>query len=90
MTTTPLAHRATAVAARATDLSKVYGQGETQVVALDRVTVDFRQARVHRDHGPLGLRQVHADALRGRPGQLQLPGPYASARPSSARSRTSS
>ncbi|MHA7960671.1 hypothetical protein ACX9I7_23215, partial [Streptomyces sp. L500] len=32
----------TAVAARATDLTKVYGQGETQVVALDAVSVDFR------------------------------------------------
>ncbi|MFI1972948.1 ABC transporter ATP-binding protein, partial [Streptomyces cinnamoneus] len=48
MTTTPLgaqtAARATAVAARATDLTKVYGQGETQVVALDAVSVEFRQA----------------------------------------------
>ncbi|MFI1970456.1 ABC transporter ATP-binding protein, partial [Streptomyces cinnamoneus] len=31
-------------AARATDLTKVYGQGETQVVALDAVSVEFRQA----------------------------------------------
>ncbi|MEU0112139.1 ABC transporter ATP-binding protein, partial [Streptomyces sp. NPDC006251] len=44
MTTASLADRATTVAARATDLSKIYGQGETQVVALDRVSVDFRQA----------------------------------------------
>ncbi|MFI1397358.1 ABC transporter ATP-binding protein [Streptomyces sp. NPDC020681] len=54
MTTTPIAHRATAVAARATDLSKVYGQGETQVVALDRVTVDFRQAEYTAIMGPSG------------------------------------
>ncbi|QNP63671.1 ABC transporter ATP-binding protein [Streptomyces genisteinicus] len=54
MTTTPLAHRATAVAARATDLSKVYGQGETQVVALDNVTVDFRQAEFTAIMGPSG------------------------------------
>ncbi|MFJ3224188.1 ABC transporter ATP-binding protein [Streptomyces sp. NPDC086783] len=54
MTTTPTAHRATAVAARATDLSKVYGQGETQVVALDRVTVDFRQAEFTAIMGPSG------------------------------------
>ncbi|MQS34681.1 ABC transporter ATP-binding protein [Streptomyces katsurahamanus] len=54
MTTTPLAHRATAVAARATDLSKVYGEGETQVVALDRVTVDFRQAEFTAIMGPSG------------------------------------
>jgi len=54
MTTTPTAHRATAVAARATDLSKVYGQGETRVVALDRVTVDFRQAEFTAIMGPSG------------------------------------
>ncbi|MET9801495.1 ABC transporter ATP-binding protein [Streptomyces sp. NPDC006368] len=55
MTTTPLAHRAAAtVAARATDLSKVYGQGETQVVALDRVTVEFRQGEFTAIMGPSG------------------------------------
>ncbi|MDG4859190.1 ABC transporter ATP-binding protein [Streptomyces sp. T-3] len=56
MTTTPFAQQATAtaVAARATDLSKVYGQGETQVVALDRVTVDFRQAEFTAIMGPSG------------------------------------
>ncbi|MBT2396396.1 ABC transporter ATP-binding protein [Streptomyces sp. ISL-100] len=56
MTTTPTAtaHRATAVAARATELSKVYGQGETQVVALDRVTVDFRQGEFTAIMGPSG------------------------------------
>ncbi|MER5786379.1 ABC transporter ATP-binding protein, partial [Streptomyces mobaraensis] len=30
--------------AAATDLTKVYGQGETQVVALDAVSVEFRRA----------------------------------------------
>jgi putative ABC transport system ATP-binding protein len=54
VTTTPIAHRATAVAARATDLSKVYGQGETQVVALDHVSVDFRQAEFTAIMGPSG------------------------------------
>ncbi|GAA3789960.1 ABC transporter ATP-binding protein [Streptomyces chiangmaiensis] len=54
MTSTPLADRTTAVAARATDLSKVYGQGETQVVALDGVTVDFEQARFTAIMGPSG------------------------------------
>ncbi|MER5226006.1 ABC transporter ATP-binding protein [Streptomyces flaveus] len=53
-TTTPIAGRATAVAARASDLSKVYGQGETQVVALDRVSVDFRQAEFTAIMGPSG------------------------------------
>ncbi|MEU3600219.1 ABC transporter ATP-binding protein [Streptomyces sp. NPDC006798] len=49
-----LTHRAAAVAARATDLSKVYGQGETQVVALDRVSVDFKQAEFTAIMGPSG------------------------------------
>ncbi|GAA2621364.1 ABC transporter ATP-binding protein [Streptomyces vastus] len=53
-TTTPIAGRATAVAARASDLSKVYGQGETQVVALDRVSIDFRQAEFTAIMGPSG------------------------------------
>ncbi|MFF3752916.1 ABC transporter ATP-binding protein [Streptomyces sp. NPDC002018] len=54
MTTTPIAPRATAVAARASELSKVYGTGETQVVALDRVTVDFRQGEFTAIMGPSG------------------------------------
>ncbi|MEU6391260.1 ABC transporter ATP-binding protein [Streptomyces sp. NPDC046939] len=54
MTTTPLAGRTTAAAARATDLSKVYGQGETQVVALDRVSIEFRQAEFTAIMGPSG------------------------------------
>ncbi|MGW2822304.1 ABC transporter ATP-binding protein [Streptomyces sp. NPDC001443] len=54
MTTTPVAGRSTAVAARATELSKIYGQGETQVVALDRVSVDFRQAEFTAIMGPSG------------------------------------
>ncbi|WP_327697029.1 ABC transporter ATP-binding protein [Streptomyces sp. NBC_00459] len=55
MTTTPLADRTTTtVAARATELSKVYGQGETQVVALDRVSVDFKQAEFTAIMGPSG------------------------------------
>ncbi|MGW2935704.1 ABC transporter ATP-binding protein [Streptomyces sp. NPDC001156] len=54
MTSTPLADRTTTLAARATDLSKVYGQDETQVVALDRVTVDFRQAQFTAIMGPSG------------------------------------
>ncbi|MFJ4714944.1 ABC transporter ATP-binding protein [Streptomyces sp. NPDC088785] len=54
MTTTPLAGRTTTAAARATDLSKIYGQGETQVVALDRVSVEFRQAEFTAIMGPSG------------------------------------
>ncbi len=54
MTTASIADRATTMAARATDLSKIYGQGETQVVALDRVTVEFRQAELTAIMGPSG------------------------------------
>ncbi|MEV7088350.1 ABC transporter ATP-binding protein [Streptomyces sp. NPDC093085] len=54
MTTTPLVHRATAVAARAADLSKVYGAGETQVVALDHVSVEFGQGEFTAIMGPSG------------------------------------
>jgi putative ABC transport system ATP-binding protein len=55
VTTFPHAtHRTTAVAARATELSKVYGHGETQVVALDRVTVEFRQGEFTAIMGPSG------------------------------------
>ncbi|MGA4841465.1 ABC transporter ATP-binding protein [Streptomyces sp. G45] len=53
-TTTSYAAHATQVAARATDLSKVYGQGETQVVALDRVTVEFGQGQFTAIMGPSG------------------------------------
>ncbi|MBV2356081.1 ABC transporter ATP-binding protein [Streptomyces sp. J2-1] len=54
MTTTPAPGRATAVAARASELSKIYGQGETRVVALDQVSVDFRQAEFTAIMGPSG------------------------------------
>ncbi|MFE3328226.1 ABC transporter ATP-binding protein [Streptomyces sp. NPDC059176] len=54
MTTMPTATRTTAVAARATDLSKVYGVGETQVVALDRVSVNFQQGEFTAIMGPSG------------------------------------
>ena len=40
------------IAARATDLTKVYGQGETQVVALDAVSVDFGRASSPRSWAP--------------------------------------
>ncbi|GAA2650718.1 ABC transporter ATP-binding protein [Streptomyces lunalinharesii] len=42
------------VAARATGLSKVYGQGETRVVALDSVDVEFGRARFTAIMGPSG------------------------------------
>ncbi|GAA3626170.1 ABC transporter ATP-binding protein [Streptomyces fenghuangensis] len=43
-----------AAAARAVDLTKVYGQGETKVVALDSVTVDFRRGAFTAIMGPSG------------------------------------
>ncbi|MBH5336614.1 ABC transporter ATP-binding protein [Streptomyces pactum] len=58
MTTTPsgvqAAPRYTAAAAHATDLTKVYGQGETQVVALDAVSVSFQQGEFTAIMGPSG------------------------------------
>ncbi|MEU8567100.1 ABC transporter ATP-binding protein [Streptomyces pathocidini] len=42
------------VAARATELTKVYGQGETRVTALDRVSVGFRQGEFTAIMGPSG------------------------------------
>ena len=51
---------------RAVDVWKVYGSGEAQVVALRGVNVELASGPVHRDHGPVGLGQVDADALPGR------------------------
>ena len=56
-----------APAARAVEATKVYGRGDTQVRALDDVTVDFAPGTLHRHHGPVGLGQVDADALPRRP-----------------------
>ena len=42
------------VAARATGLSKVYGEGETRVVALDSVSVEFGRGRFTAIMGPSG------------------------------------
>ncbi|MEV6670374.1 ABC transporter ATP-binding protein [Streptomyces sp. NPDC051162] len=42
------------VAARATGLSKVYGQGETEVRALDAVSVEFRRGEFTAIMGPSG------------------------------------
>ncbi|MET9603407.1 ATP-binding cassette domain-containing protein, partial [Streptomyces sp. NPDC006459] len=47
-------HIARAAAARATDLSKVYGQGETRVVALNNVSVNFGQGQFTAIMGPSG------------------------------------
>ncbi|MFC5722857.1 ABC transporter ATP-binding protein [Streptomyces gamaensis] len=44
----------TGVAAATTDLSKVYGSGDTRVVALDRVSVSFREGEFTAIMGPSG------------------------------------
>jgi putative ABC transport system ATP-binding protein len=44
----------TSVAAQALDVTKVYGQGNTQVWALDGVSADFASGRFHAIMGPSG------------------------------------
>src|SRR5215467_5143025 len=44
----------TTAAARAVDLTKVYGAGDTRVVALDAVSVDVEPARMTAIMGPSG------------------------------------
>ena len=56
----------TSAAARAVGLTKVYGEGDTRVVALDDVSVEFERGRFTAIMGPSGSGQVHADALHGR------------------------
>ncbi|MFL4951647.1 ABC transporter ATP-binding protein [Streptomyces sp. MMS24-I31] len=46
--------RASSVAACVTGLAKVYGEGETRVVALDAVTVEFERGRFTAITGPSG------------------------------------
>ena len=53
-TTSPTADPATSVAARAVDATKVYGSGQTEVRALDGVTVDFETGRFTAIMGPSG------------------------------------
>ena len=75
-------------AARTVDAVKIYGKGQTEVRALDAVTVEFAAGPLHRDHGPVRLRQVDAAALRGRPGHASPRGRPSSATPTSAPSTT--
>jgi putative ABC transport system ATP-binding protein len=44
----------TGIAAATTDLSKVYGSGDTRVVALDRVSIAFREGEFTAIMGPSG------------------------------------
>jgi putative ABC transport system ATP-binding protein len=54
MTMTTAAVRTGRAAAKAVGLSKVYGAGETRVVALDDVSVEFRQGEFTAIMGPSG------------------------------------
>ncbi|MET3982492.1 putative ABC transport system ATP-binding protein [Streptomyces sp. PvR034] len=58
MTAEPLApyapHVSPGTAAATTDLTKVYGSGDTRVVALDRVSVSFREGEFTAIMGPSG------------------------------------
>ncbi|MEU5542528.1 ABC transporter ATP-binding protein [Streptomyces sioyaensis] len=58
MSATPIApraqHGAPGIAAATFDLSKVYGSGDTRVVALDHVSIDFREGEFTAIMGPSG------------------------------------
>ncbi|MFH9426147.1 ABC transporter ATP-binding protein [Streptomyces sp. NPDC017529] len=47
-------HTAPGIAAAASDLTKVYGSGDTRVVALDRVSIEFREGEFTAIMGPSG------------------------------------
>ncbi|KOT94609.1 hypothetical protein ADK86_17995 [Streptomyces sp. NRRL F-5755] len=47
-------HPTAGIAAATTDLSKVYGSGDTRVVALDRVSIAFREGEFTAIMGPSG------------------------------------
>jgi putative ABC transport system ATP-binding protein len=53
-TVNSLRHQFSASAARAINLTKVYGSGDTQVLALDAVSVDFARAEFTAIMGPSG------------------------------------
>ena len=49
------------------DVVRVFGRGDGAVRALDGVSLALRARHVHRDHGPVRVRQVDAPAARRRP-----------------------
>ncbi len=53
-TTTPPSPAVSTAAAHTVDLCKIYGQGETQVTALDNVNVEFERGRFTAIMGPSG------------------------------------
>lgn len=81
----PAVSYATAVVGRATELIKVYGEGDTQVVALGAVSVGFHQVRFTAIAGPSGSGKstpTHCmagrDTISGgsaRIGDIELTGP---------------
>ena len=74
-----------------TDVIRVFGRGDGAVRALDGVTLSLAARDVHRDHGPVGLRQVDAAADRRGPRPADAgprPPRRARARPSSASGRS--
>ena len=58
----------------ANEVTRRYGEGDTAVDALRGVTLEVAPCAADRDHGPVGLRQVDADAhpRRARPADLRL------------------
>ncbi|NLT55393.1 MAG: ABC transporter ATP-binding protein [Actinomycetales bacterium] len=67
------------VVARALELTKVYGEGETRVTALDDVSVDFERGRMTAIMGPSGSGKstlMHCMAALDRPtsGQVVIDG----------------
>ena len=75
-------------AVRVENASKVYGEGDTRVTALDGHDSGLREGEVHRHHGSLGIGQVHAAALRRRPRHAHLGAVSTSATSASAISTT--
>ena len=59
-------------AARTEAACKVYGTEQTEVRALDGVTVDFARETLHGDHGPVRLGEVDPAALHRRAGHADL------------------
>ena len=71
-------------AARAVEATKIYGSGDTAGGGPGRGHHRDPEGRLHRDHGPVRLGQVDADALHGRPRLAHL-GPGVHRRPGPGR-----
>ena len=57
-----VAERAPSAVVAARDVTRRYGEGDTAVDALRGVSLDVAAGQADRGHGPVGLRQVDADA----------------------------